>query len=440
MKFYDREQDLQALEELYRQCESGYGKITVVTGRRRAGKTLLARKFSEGKDSLYFFISKKTEKLLCDEFITEYESFTGQKHIGEIRNFIDLFELLLKYGKDNPFVLIIDEFQEFKNINPSIYSEIQKLWDEYKFSTKVHLVFIGSIYSLMINIFQDEKEPLYGRADRVLYIKPFRVKVIKKILEDHKKYTAENLFYNYVITGGMPRYQELLMENGGYTRKKILDQILKKDSFFIGEGKTLLIQEFGKEYGIYFSILELLSLGRTSRNEIESVIERSVGGYLERLEKEYDVVEKVKPVGSKRDVRNQKYRIKDNFIAFWFRFIYKNMTLIEAERFEYVKKIIERDLPAYAGRMLEKLFIEVKGYDENLGTIGTYWERGNKNEIDIVSLNDIDKKITVTEVKMNREKINIEALKTKARKLMEKHADYEIEYEGLSLKDIDRLV
>ena len=440
MRFYDRKIEIDILEKIYRQCQSTYGKITALTGRRRVGKTLLAKKYAEDKKTLYLFTSKKAEKLLCDEFMAEYEGFTGNKHIGEITKFVDIFELLLKYGKNNPYVLIIDEFQEFSNINKSVYSEIQKIWDKYKFETKVHIIFIGSIYSLMINIFQNEKEPLYGRADRILYIKPFQVRVIKEILEDYNHYSGINLFYNYLITGGVPRYQEILIEAGCYDKESIIDSILEKDSFFIGEGKNLLIQEFGKEYGVYFSILELISLGRTSRNEIESILERSIGGYLERLEIEYDIIEKVKPVGAKKNSRNQKYAIKGNLMRFWFRLIYKNMTIIENERFDYLKRIIKRDLSTYAGPVLEKIFKEIIGYSSEYGIVGTYWEKGNQNEIDIVAINDIDKQVLLCEVKMNQEKIKINKLRDKSAMLLKKYHNYEFEYKGLSIDHIERLL
>ncbi len=340
MRFYDRYKELTILNDIYSKCEESYGAITVLTGRRRVGKTLLSKEFAKDKKHLYFFTSKKAEPLLCEELKEEYEKFTGQEIIGEVKSFTKLFEQLLKFGKDNPYVLIIDEFQEFNNINSSIYSEIQNLWDKYKFETKVYVIFIGSIYSMMIRIFQNSKEPLYGRADRILYIKPFEVKVIKEILIDNNAYSKENLFYNYLITGGVPRYQEILVKEKCYSFDKILDLILEKDSFFIGEGKNLLIQEFGKDYGIYFSILEMISVGRTSRSEIESILEKSIGGYLEKLEVEYDVIEKIKPVGSKKNGKSQKYGIKDNFIKFWFRYIYKNIRLIEDERYELIKKII----------------------------------------------------------------------------------------------------
>ena len=440
MKFYNREQELNTLNDIYKQCRDSYGKITVLTGRRRIGKTLLAKKYAEDKDHLYLFTSKKAEKLICDEFLIEYEDFINEKHIGKIDRFTELFELLLKLGTMKEYVLIIDEFQEFKNINKSTFSEIQKLWDKYKFETHVHIIFIGSIYSLMTEIFQNEKEPLYGRADRILYIKPFKPNIIKEILEDYDSYSEENLFYNYLITGGVPRYQELLYENGNFTKENIINQIFQRNSFFIEEGRSLLIQEFGKEYGIYFSILELISSGKTSRSEIESVLEKSVGGYLERLENEYNVVVKVKPIVVKKDSRNQKYTIKDNFIRFWFRFIYKNMTIIQNERFEYIKQLIDRDISTYAGPILEKLFIEIMNNSPKYGIIGTYWERGNLNEIDIVAIDDLIREIYFAEVKLNKDRIKMSKLKDKTEKLLKKYSGYNAIYEGLSMTDIDRKI
>ena len=173
---------------------------------------------------------------------------------------------------------------------------------------------------------------------------------------------------------------------------------------------------------------------------LNQFFEKSIGGYLEKLDEEYDVIEKVKPIGSKKNGKNQKYRIKDNFIKFWFRYIYKNIRLIEDERFELIKKLIKKDISTYAGPILEKLFIEIKKGNPDYGIIGTYWEKGNQNEIDIVAVNDLEEVIYISEVKMNKNKINIEKLKEKSKKLIEKYNGYEIKYEGLSLEDIDELL
>ena len=436
MKFYDRKDELKILGQLDGQAQKS-GKMTVITGRRRVGKTLLALSFSKDKSYLYLFVSKKSESLLCAEFLTEIKNKFDIPVIGEINYFKDIFRLLLQIAEKKKFILIIDEFQEFYNINASVYSDIQNLWDQYKKKVRLHVIFIGSVYSLMLKIFENSKEPLFGRADRNLYIKPFKPKTIKTILEDYNVYNIQNLFVTYILTGGMPKYLESLTDNKKFTKDEIFDFILQKDSPFLFEGKNLLIEELGKEYGTYFSILEFLSTSKTSRNEIESLMGKNIGGYLDRLENNYDLISKVKPFDAKKSGRLQKYRIKDNFLNFWFRFIHRNRSAVETENFSYIKKILERDFTTFSGLYLEKIFREIIAETHDYNRIGNYWEKGNLNEIDIAAVNDLEKKMLIAEVKINSDRINIEALKKKSEKLIKSYATYHIRYIGLSLKNLD---
>ncbi len=167
MKFYNRESELSELGMLYEQANEA-ARMTVVTGRRRVGKTMLALEFARGHRSLYLFVSKKSEALLCAEYLEEIRKLFEIPVYGEIRNFRDVFAFLLDLAKKERFTLIIDEFQEFYPINPAIYSEIQHLWDLNKSVCRMNLVCIGSVYSLMHRIFEEAKEPLFGRADRIL--------------------------------------------------------------------------------------------------------------------------------------------------------------------------------------------------------------------------------------------------------------------------------
>lgn len=436
MKFYARNTELQLLEEQYFHSEDS-SIMTVITGRRRIGKTYLARKHAEDKKHLYLFVSKKPEILLCKEFIETIQNTFEYPILGEITDFKTVFKLLMELSIKEQIVIIIDEFQEFYNINKSVYSDIQNLWDEYKDKTKVHLIFIGSIYSLMHKIFQNSKEPLFGRADRIIYLKPFPPSALKEILLDYKAYTKENLFYIFMITGGVPKYIDTLTKNKSFTKEKIIDLYLQENSPFINEGKTILIEEFGKEYGTYFAILEMLSEGRTSRSEIESILERNIGGYIEKLETDYDLIQKRKPIGAKSTGKVQKYYIKDNFLSFWFRFLYRNRTAIESNNYPYIKKIINKNIQNYSGPILEKLYHELFIESAEFNIIGNYWERGNKNEIDIVAINDLEKRIVIAEVKMNLEKAKINVLQEKSLKLIQKYNDYEIEYKLLGMQNLD---
>ena len=216
----------------------------------------------------------------------------------------------------------------------------------------------------------------------------------------------------------------------------MIETIVSPSSLFLDEGKNRLIEEFGKEYGTYFSILMLIASSKTSKTEIESILEKNISGHLSRLENDYHIIKSIKPIGSKLNAKVQKYEIVDNFLAFWFRFIYKYQSIIEAEAYERLKSIIKRDFATFKGRLLEKLFIELLKEKQTYTQIGNYWERGNRNEIDIVAVDEIDKKLLICEVKLSKKRLNYNSLVQKSINLIKKYENYEVEYRLLSLEDI----
>jgi len=109
--------------------------------------------------------------------------------------------------------------------------------------------------------------------------------------------------------------------------------------------------------------------------------------------------------------RLQKYFITDNFLNFWFRFLYRNYSAIETENFNYIKTLLKRDYLTYCGKILEKFYHELFAGTGKYNRIGSYWEKGNQNEIDLVAVNDMKKEIVVAEIKMNPSRINPGALK-----------------------------
>ncbi|PIF04815.1 MAG: hypothetical protein CSA86_00500 [Arcobacter sp.] len=116
--------------------------------------------------------------------------------------------------------------------------------------------------------------------------------------------------------------------------------------------------------------------------------------------------------------------------------MYKYKSAIEIENFDYVKQIVKRDFSLYSGRFLEKYFCEKLKLKKKYSQIGTYWERANQNEIDILAIDDLEKKIKIAEVKINPKKIDLEILKQKAKKIESKFKAYDIEYLGYSLENM----
>ncbi len=434
MKFYNREKELQNLKDIQiSSLESS--KMTVIVGRRRIGKTKLIKEAYPEK--VYLFVSKKNETLLCAEFVDIIEATLEVKVFGEFKSFKNLFEYLINLSITTPFTLVIDEFQEFLQINNSVYSDMQNIWDEYKDKSKMNLVLSGSIYSLMKKIFEDKKEPLFGRANNKIHLKSFTVDTLKNILEEnHPISENKDLLSFYIFTGGVAKYVEIFVEKKAFSFEQQLDIIFDDFSLFLEEGKNLLIEEFGKEYTTYFSILSLIASSKTARTEIESVLGKNIGGYLEKLENDYTLIRKVKPIFAKDGSRTVKYEIIDNYFNFWFRFIYKYKSAIEIENYEFVKDIVKRDFSVYSGKFLEKYFRDKIKLEKQYSKIGTYWEKANLNEIDIIAINELDKKALICEVKINPRKIDIDILKNKAIKLEKVLKSYNIEYKGLSLIDM----
>ena len=173
MKFYNREKELKNLQDIEKLSQIS-SKMSIIVGRRRIGKTKLIKEAY--KNSTYFFVSKKDESLLCEEFIAILQNSLDIKILGEFRKFSTLFEYIMQLAKTRAFTLVIDEFQEFLSINSTIYSDMQNIWDSYKDNTKLNLVLSGSIYSLMKKIFEDKKEPLFGRANNKIHLKAFDIK------------------------------------------------------------------------------------------------------------------------------------------------------------------------------------------------------------------------------------------------------------------------
>ena len=172
MKFYNREKEIKLLANIQEAADENAQMVTLM-GRRRIGKTKLLFHATQDTPTLYFFVARKAEPLLCRDFIDEITSVLRLPIYGEIQDFKTIFQLLMDYSKTMKFNLVIDEFQEFYTINPSVYSDMQHLWDRNKDDSHICLFLCGSIYSLMHRIFEGNHEPLFGRATQQIFLKPF---------------------------------------------------------------------------------------------------------------------------------------------------------------------------------------------------------------------------------------------------------------------------
>ena len=441
MRFFDRETEFEKLREI-EELSHEVAQFTIITGRRRIGKTEMIKKFYENTPILYFFVARKAETDLCEIFTDELHAKLNIPMLdGSGSSFAVIFKYIMELSQTRHITLFIDEFQDFYRVNPSIYSDMQNIWDSYKNKAHINLIVAGSVNTLMNKIFKDKKQPLFGRQTDTIHVRPFRPSVLKEIMAEYcPGYKKSDLLALYTLTGGVAKYVELFIDRKKFTEKKMLDMFFERDSYFLSEGKNMLVDEFGKDYGIYFSILTLIAQGRNTRSELENSLNiKELSGYLRNLSEEYGLISKMQPIHEKSGNKNVHYSINDRFLKFWFRFIYKYTHIIEAGGNDRLRTIVERDFSTFSGKSLESYFNEVLKESGQYTRLGYWHDRKGENEIDIVAEDELDNMIEFIEVKRQEKNFDEAVLRAKSElflKAVGSFNGYKFIYRGLSIEDM----
>ena len=437
MRFYNREMEIGILQQNEEQAKRN-AVFTVLMGRRRVGKTSLVIKALEGKPFVYLFVSKDSEAMLCKKFQQTLSEQLGIEIYGQLTHFHDVFEVIMKESVGRHFTVVFDEFQNFYKVNPAIFSEMQDIWDRYHRESHINLIAMGSIRSLMKRIFEDKNEPLYGRPTSKFTLLPFTISVLKQIFGDYQpNYKNEDLLCLYMITGGVAKYVELLMDAGCYTKEKMLNYVCRQDSYFLSEGRDIVNQEFGDESNTYFSILQLIAGGMTRRSEIDGAMQKDMGTFIQNLDSNYNIITRLKPLLAKPNSKTSVYEITDQFLRFWFRFVWPYQALVERQQLSLLRQNMGKGYEQFTGRTLEQYF-QQKAMESGLYTmVGNWWERKGENEIDMIALNEFDHTGVAAEIKRNPKKLSLSELETKVKVLpVSDFTPYVLKLQTLSIEDM----
>lgn len=434
MKFYGREEELKTLRDTSSRSRKT-SQFTVVLGRRRIGKTRLILEATREERRVYLFVSRIDEELLCQR-MQESVREAGIETIGTMKRFRDILMALMVHSRTEPLTVIVDEFQEFENINPGIFEDVQEIWDTQKEKAHINLIVAGSVHSMMVRIFESRKEPLFERPTSNIELRPLPVSVMKRMMSDlNPGYANRDLLTLHMLTGGVPQYIEALADSGEMTADRMLERALSPGSIFLKDGKDLVTSEFGKENKTYLSVLQLIAGGKCTRGEMEDVLGVSLGEYLKRLEREYGFIRKRTPVLSRKE-RLSRWEIADMYLRFYYRYVQPNQAYMEAGRNDLLLRTVKRDLESYEGRVLEDYFLKMASEEWTYTSIGSEWSRDGSIEIDLVVLDSFERKAILAEIKRNPGKLDMEDLKSKEKAVEPYLSGYDVELRGLSMDDM----
>ena len=406
MSFINREKEMETLNREYKK----QNRFVVIYGRRRVGKTTLIKEFIKDKKAFYFFADKQNENLQIERFKNQIvENFKDEflKKI-EIKDWDTLFEYLIMKISNEKFVLVIDEFQYLTLINKNFSSIFQRIYDEKLKDKNVMIILCGSLISMMYSETLAYDSPLYGRRTAQIKLQPIKFKYYDKFFKNN---STQDLIELYSITGGIPKYI-LSIDRDQSALYNIENNLFDKNNYLYSEPKFLL-QEEVNDLSRYFSILNAISIGHTKMSSISSYLQINAGGISAYILKliELDILEKEIPITENID--NSKkvlYRIKDNYLKFWFAYIYPYQSYFEIENLTYVKNKINNEFELYVSKIYEDLARESiwENIPFPLLKVGRWWDKNT--EVDIVALGE-NNKIVFGECKYSKKQVGLSILK-----------------------------
>lgn len=435
-KFVDRTNELEFLNKEYNKNESS---LVILYGRRRIGKTALIKEFGKEKDIIYFLSTEESEKQNLKEFknlVAENLNNELLKQLN-IEDWESIFKLIVKESK-NKKVIVIDEFQYLGKSNQAIPSIFQKIWDEELKDNNIMLILCGSLINMMESQTLSYNSPLYGRRTGQIKLKQIPFKNYRDFFE--KELDEKRLIEKYAVTGGVPKYIESFGTNKNIF-EEIQENVLNKQSYLYEEPMFLLKNEV-TDVGSYFSIIKSIAMGNKKLGNIASNLSTNptnLTKYLETLIN-LDILEREVPITEEKPEKSKKgqYNIKDNFINFWFKFIYPNKAFIELDENEIVmKKIKQNFIDNFVSYVYEDIcrqkLLEQSINDETntfYDKIGRWWS--NNEEIDIVGLDTTGNKIIFGECKYyTNKKMDVDVyfnLKEKAKHVIWKNENRKEKY------------
>ena len=398
--FIDREPEMKTLKKEYSTKDSS---LVIVYGRRRVGKTTLLNEFIREKQALYFLATQESEVLNLAAFKDKVAEFTGNDLLSEttIDKWDTAFKAIVSHSFKQKPIIVIDEFQYLGKTNPAFPSIFQRIWDQVLKEANIMVVLCGSLISMMVSQTLSYSSPLYGRRTAQIRLKQISFSYYKDFFNE---LPLKSLIERYSVTGGIPKYIESFTDCRDIY-EGIEENVLNPSSYLYEEPQFLLQQEVS-EIGGYFSILRTIAFGNHKLSAIASAIGVKATDLTRPLKTlmELDLVEREVPITESSPEKSKKglYKITDNYIRFWFSFIYPNLSDIERGNATFLlEKIKKSFVRSHVAFIYEDICRELLAANTQIpfhfSKIGRYWDKNI--EIDVVAINEEENTILFGECK-----------------------------------------
>ncbi len=412
--FVGREDEIKQL--LY-YLESKSQENIVIYGRRRIGKSYLIKETLKRYGKSFIFYQAK-ETTLEDNIISISKIISEHYNLGDVSfNSIEaIFEFI--FLKDDGVVFVIDEYPYLRELFEGLDSVIQKIIDTYKNKSQVKIVLLGSYIDVMSKLSKVDN-PLYGRISLMMFVSKMNYYDASSF---YPNVDLETKVKYYSVFDGVPYYNSLIKQEDSFEeniKRIIIDQNSQLGDFI----EITLSKELRKINGAN-AVFSIIANGANKFNDIlkrlSGFSSSSLSAILNNLIN-MDLLKKVTPINEPSNSKRTYYEINDNYIEFYYRYIFRNNSsriILKSE--DFYNELIKEDFNTqYVPKKFEKIAYEYLIKENKAGNItppllniGKYWydnpiEKIN-GEFDLVTQDKSG--FIVYEVKYKNTKIDIKVV------------------------------
>ncbi len=352
------------LETLLNALNRKIANLIVLKGRRRIGKTRLLDELAKYVKKAYFFAGiaptkETTAQSQREEFARQLSRVLKMPSV-KADDWGDLFWFLAEESKSGQVLIILDEITWMGSADPDFLGKLKNAWDTYfKKNPECTVVICGSM-SVWIEDNILSSTGFLGRPTLDMTLKELP---LNRCIEfwDGKQLSAYEILKLLAITGGVPRYLELIDTN--LTAERNIQQLCFSPS-------GVLFQEFEKIFSDLFNgrstiykniMLTLVAQGRSQSEIVQSLDMAKSGRFSDYLN---DLVlsgfirkNYTWSIKTGRESKKNQYQISDNYSRFYLKYILPQRNRIELGAYQDVSLATLANWHAILGLQFENLVI-----------------------------------------------------------------------------------
>jgi AAA+ ATPase superfamily predicted ATPase len=427
MKFWDRSPELGRLDAMLTGAEGG-GRLAVVYGRLRIGKTRLLLEWTKRRGGVYWVADQSAPEIqrrhLARALSAELPGFADV----EYPEWRALFSRVAAEARSRGFhgPLVIDELPYLVTASPELPSVLRHFVDREAADADLALAVAGSSHRMMQGLVLDARSPLFGRARVVLDLQPLGLRWVRSALQPG---SAIELVEHYAAWGGVPRYLELALGAAGGVEQRLDELVLDPLGPLHREPDRLLLEEVPPAVALR-PVLDAIGGGAHRVSEIAGRLGRPATSLSRPLERLVDMglVRREVPFGaSEESGRRSLYKIHDPFFRMWFRVVAPHRGQLASGTRAARSALLGRYWPSLVAHAWEDLCRQALPRIEvpvlrDLGPLGpaARWWHGSAPEWDLVAATPERGRLVLGEAKWRPHPWSIEDLRREATRLRQR--------------------